>query len=235
MNFSQEFKAKLLEYDLLNHHFYKLWSAGKLTLDVLKEYSLQYYQQVKNFPRYLSATHSICENFAFRKILLENLCDEENDDAENGIVNHIQLWKNFCLGLGLSEAETENVKIMPSTQRLIDSFFELSRESVESGVAVLYSQEHQYAKISESKRDGLCKFYNIDDKDTVKFFSVHEKADIWHAEQLETLLDNMPSDSHSKIMEAGVKAIRALNGFLDGMVERFKLNEIKCDCEEAIA
>ena len=236
IKFSQQFKNELLKHDLLTHHFYKLWSAGMLTLDVLKEYSLQYYQQVKNFPRYLSATHSICENLSFRKILLENLCDEENDDAENGIVNHIQLWKNFCLGLGCSEMEVENVKIMPSTQKLIDSFGTLSRDSVESGVAVLYSQEHQYAKISESKREGLCKFYNIDDKETVKFFSVHEKADIWHAEQLETLLDNLPIENHSKVMEAGVKAMKALNGFLDGMVERFNLNDIQCDnLEDAIA
>ena len=231
MKFSQKFKTELLKYDLLNHHFYKLWSAGLLTLDVLKEYAIQYYQQVKNFPRYLSSTHSICENLAFRKILLENLSDEENDDAEKGIVNHIKLWKNFCLGIGCVESNVESPKIMPSTQRLIDSFYALSRESVESGVGVLYSQEHQYAKISESKRDGLCKFYNIDDKETVKFFSVHEKADIWHAEQLETLLDSLPEESQSKVMEAGEKAMKALNGFLDGMVERFKLNEISCVAE----
>lgn len=231
MTFSQEFKSELLKYDLLNHHFYKLWSAGLLTLDVLKEYALQYYQQVKNFPKYLSATHSICDNFSFRKILLENLCDEENDDEKNGIVNHIQLWKNFCLGMGLTEKEVENVETMPTTQNLINEFSAMSRESMEAGVAVLYSQEHQYAKISESKRCGLEKFYGINDKETVKFFSVHEKADIWHAEQLERLLDNLPVESRSKVMEAGTRAMKALNTFLDGMVARFNLDQINCDCE----
>ena len=83
ITFSQELKSELLKKNLLEHHFYKLWSAGLLSIDVIKEYAIQYYQQVKNFPRYLSATHSITEDIESRKILLENLCDEENDDAKN--------------------------------------------------------------------------------------------------------------------------------------------------------
>jgi pyrroloquinoline-quinone synthase len=130
--------------------------------------------------------------------------------------------------MGLSEAQIENSEIMPSTQNLIDTFYSLSKTSTESGIGTLYAQEHQYAKISESKRCGLKEFYNIDNPETVKFFSVHEVADIWHAEQLETLLNNASEESQSKILEAGKKAMTALNGFLDGMVERFKLNEISC-------
>ena len=229
MKFSQTLKTELLKYDLLNHHFYKLWSAGLLSLDILKEYACQYYQQVKNFPKYLSATHSICDDLSFRKILLENLCDEENDDEESGIVNHMQLWKNFCLGLNLTEEQIENTEIMPTTKNLIGEFSNLSRESFEAGVGVLYAQEHQYAKISESKRCGLEKFYGINDKETVKFFSVHEKADIWHAEQLETLLDNIPQEKQTSILEAGRRAMRALNVFLDGMVEKFELDKISCE------
>ncbi len=229
MKFSQTFKTELLKYDLLNHHFYKLWSAGLLSLDILKEYALQYYQQVKNFPKYLSAAHSICDDLSFRKILLENLCDEENDNQELGVVNHMQLWKNFCLGLNLSEEQIENTEMMPTTKNLISEFSSLSRESFEAGVGILYAQEHQYAKISESKRCGLEKFYGINDKETVKFFSVHEKADIWHAEQLETLLDNIPEDKQSVILEAGRRAMRALNVFLDGMVEKFELDKVSCE------
>jgi pyrroloquinoline-quinone synthase len=227
-NFAIELKSELLAQDLLQHHFYQLWSAGMLSLDILKEYAVQYYQQVKNFPRCLSATHSITEDFATRKILLENLSDEENDDEKGGIINHIQLWKNFCLGLGLSDEQVEKAEIMPKTQELINTFSELSRESTEAGLGALYAQEHQYAKISESKRCGLQKFYGISNKDTVKFFSVHEKADIWHAEQLEKILNSVDDSKKSSIVEAGKKAMTALNGFLDGMVERFNLDKISC-------
>ena len=44
-----------------------------LTREIIKDYAEQYYQHVKAFPRYISATHSLCEDIEKRKILLENL------------------------------------------------------------------------------------------------------------------------------------------------------------------
>ena len=75
----------------LNTPFYKAWNEGKLTREIIKDYAEQYYQHVKAFPRYISATHSLCEDLDKRKILLENLQDEEKDGAD-----HPKLWKNFA-------------------------------------------------------------------------------------------------------------------------------------------
>ena len=75
--FSKELGEKLDQYHLLKHPFYKVyWNEGKLTRDIIKDYAEQYYQHVKSFPRYISATHSICEDLQKRRILLENLQDE---------------------------------------------------------------------------------------------------------------------------------------------------------------
>ena len=71
--FSKQLNEKLDEYHLLNHPFYKSWNEGKLTREIIKDYAEQYYQHVKAFPRYISATHSLCEDIEKRKILLENL------------------------------------------------------------------------------------------------------------------------------------------------------------------
>ena len=76
---------------MLNHPFYKSWNDGKLTREIIKDYAEQYYQHVKAFPRYISATHSLCEDIEKRKILLENLQDEENRDGD-----HPKLWRNFA-------------------------------------------------------------------------------------------------------------------------------------------
>ena len=76
--FSKQLNEKLDKYHLLNHPFYKSWNDGKLTREIIKDYAEQYYQHVKAFPRYISATHSLCEDIEKRKILLENLHDEEN-------------------------------------------------------------------------------------------------------------------------------------------------------------
>ena len=55
--FSKELNAKLDQYHLLKHPFYKSWNEGKLTREIIKDYAEQYYQHVKAFPRYISATH----------------------------------------------------------------------------------------------------------------------------------------------------------------------------------
>ena len=70
--FSKILNKKLDQHHLLNHPFYKSWNEGKLTREIIKDYAEQYYQHVKAFPRYISATHSICEDIEKRKILLEN-------------------------------------------------------------------------------------------------------------------------------------------------------------------
>ncbi len=76
--FSKELNTKLDEFHLLKHPFYQAWNEGKLSREIIKDYAEQYYHHVKAFPRYISATHSICEDIEQRKILLENLNDEED-------------------------------------------------------------------------------------------------------------------------------------------------------------
>ena len=101
--FSKELNKKLDKYHLLNHPFYKSWNDGKLTREIIKDYAEQYYQHVKAFPRYISATHSLCEDLNKRKILLENLQDEEKDGSD-----HPKLWKNFAIAMGSDSKKIVN-------------------------------------------------------------------------------------------------------------------------------
>ena len=74
--FSKVLNKKLDKFHLLKHPFYQIhWNEGKLTRDIIRDYAEQYYQHVKAFPRYISATHSICNDIEKRRILLENLQD----------------------------------------------------------------------------------------------------------------------------------------------------------------
>ena len=92
--FSKELNIKLDKYHLLNHPFYKSWNDGKLNREIIKDYAEQYYQHVKAFPRYISATHSICEDIEKRKNSFRESSDEENTKAD-----HPKLWKNFALAM----------------------------------------------------------------------------------------------------------------------------------------
>ena len=154
--FSLELNKKLDHYHLLNHPFYKSWNEGKLTREIIKDYAEQYYQHVKAFPRYISATHSICEDIEKRKILLENLQDEENPNAD-----HPKLWKNFAIAMGADADKIEEVKREWFTNDMIENFFHQARKSYAEGLASLYTYERQIPEIAETKIRGLKNFYGV--------------------------------------------------------------------------
>ena len=65
--FSKDLSEKLDEFHLLKHPFYIAWNKGELSREIIKDYAEQYYNHVKAFPRYISATHSLCEDISKRK------------------------------------------------------------------------------------------------------------------------------------------------------------------------
>jgi len=217
--FSKELGKKLDQYHLLKHPFYQIhWNEGKLTREIIKDYAEQYYQHVKAFPRYISATHSICDDLEKRRILLENLQDEENKDAD-----HPKLWKNFAKALGADGEKIENVEPYWFTKDMIDNFFFQARSSYAEGLASLYTYERQIPEIAETKIQGLKKFYGVSSKEGLEFFEAHKSADVIHRAECEKLLDSLSKDEQVKAEKASVLTARYLWNFLSGMTSKHKL------------
>lgn len=219
-NFMQQLDRQLNENHLLKHPLYQAWSAGKLSLDNLRDYACQYYHHVDAFPRYLSATHSNCQHSEARKVLLENLNDEE---GMNGLDSHPALWLQFTKGLGLSEAAVINCELFPETKQFIDDFLTLSRSSYAEGLGALYAYERQIPQTAASKITGLKQFYNISDEATLKFFLVHLEADVEHAEATKTLIKNLPMEEKLIAEKAAKKIAKSIWNMLSGIQTR-KLN-----------
>jgi len=216
--FSKELNKKLDQYHLLNHPFYKSWNEGKLNREIIKDYAEQYYQHVKAFPRYISATHSICEDIEKRKILLENLQDEENPNAD-----HPKLWKNFALAMGADPDKIENVKREWFTNDMIENFFHQARKSYAEGLASLYTYERQIPEIAETKIRGLKNFYGVTSKKGLEFFEAHKAADVIHRKECEKLLDALSEEEKDKAEKASVLTARYLWNFLSGMSSKHNL------------
>jgi len=216
--FSQELNKKLDQYHLLNHPFYKSWNEGKLTREIIKDYAEQYYQHVKAFPRYISATHSICEDIEKRKILLENLQDEENPSAD-----HPKLWKNFALAMGADAEKIEDVKREWFTNDMIENFFHQARKSYAEGLASLYTYERQIPEIAETKIRGLKNFYGVTSKEGLEFFEAHKAADVIHRKECEKLLDALTEEEKVKAEKASMLTARYLWNFLSGMSTKHKI------------
>ena len=216
--FSKQLNEKLDEHHLLNHPFYKSWNEGKLTREIIKDYAEQYYQHVKAFPRYISATHSLCEDLDKRKILLENLQDEEKDGAD-----HPKLWKNFALAIGAEKNEIDSVKKEKFTTEMIDNFFKHSRTSYAEGLAALYTYERQIPEIAETKIRGLKNHYGVSSKEGLEFFEVHKAADVYHREACEKLLDGLSKEEQIKAEKSALSTAKYLWNFLTGMAVKHNI------------
>ena len=216
--FSKQLKEKLDKYHLLNHYFYKAWNEGKLTREIIKDYAEQYYQHVKAFPRYISATHSLCEDIEKRKILLENLQDEENRNGD-----HPKLWRNFAFAMGSNTNEIESVKKEKYTTELIENFFKNGRASYAEGLASLYTYERQIPEIAETKIRGLKNHYGVTSKEGLEFFEVHKAADIYHREACEKLLDDLSPEDQKKAEVSALSTAKYLWSFLTGIAEKHNI------------
>ena len=216
--FSKELNKKLDEFHLLNHPFYKSWNEGKLTREIIKDYAEQYYQHVKAFPRYISATHSLCDDIEKRKILLENLNDEENKDAD-----HPKLWKNFAVAMGADAEKIEKVKADQFTEELIDNFFKNGRSTYAEGLASLYTYERQIPEIAETKIQGLKKYYGVQSKEGLEFFVAHKEADVNHRAECEKLLDGLSKEEQGVAEKAALSTAKYLWNFLSGISAKHNL------------
>jgi len=216
--FSKQLNEKLDKYHLLNHPFYKSWNDGKLTREIIKDYAEQYYQHVKAFPRYISATHSMCEDIEKRKILLENLQDEENRDGD-----HPKLWRNFAFAMGSNKKEIESVKEEKFTSELIENFFKNGRASYAEGLASLYTYERHIPEIAETKIRGLKNQNGVTSKEGLEFFEVHKAADVYHREACEKLLDDSSPEEQKKAEVSALSTAKYLWNFLSGIAEKHNI------------
>ena len=195
---TEELGRILEEKSILKHPFYQKWNEGKLTMGELQDYAKQYYHFVKHFPMFVSSVHSNCTDADTRRMLVENIADE--DGYNTGIADHPTLWMNFAKSLGVSEEDAENVKVAGDVKNSIDGFYKLcSSADYKTGLAALYGYEKQIPEVSKVKIDGLKKFYNIDSEKALEFFAVHQEADIYHSKaELDALLASCKTEDEQK-------------------------------------
>jgi len=207
--------SKVAKRAMLKHPFYQAWTEGRLPLDTLRAYSRQYFHHVEAFPRAVSAVHSACDDSDGRRMLAENLAEEEGIEA--GKQAHAALWLMFACGLGENEAAVRGQALNAETQALIDTFRKLSRRSYASGLGALYAYESQFPGVASAKIEGLIDRYGIADEKTLRFFRVHETADVEHSAVCRDLLDRLPEEDREEAIAAGEELAGALWNFLSGV------------------
>ena len=214
--FFKALDARIERYDLLQHPFYQAWSKGELTREDLREYGAEYWHHVSAFPAYLSALHSQLPDGKLRRVVLENLADEEGlDDG----TPHSDLWMDFARGMGADETTVRARNIAPETQALLDHYRAAMHHSPAAALAALYAYESRVPAIAKTKAEGLKGHYGADSA-TRRYFTLHTTADVHHAHVWRNALTAELAahpDQTEAALTAAEDAAHALWDALDGV------------------
>jgi pyrroloquinoline-quinone synthase len=197
---------------LLQHPFYTAWSKGDLPIETLREYAGQYYHFEVNFPRYVAGAYSRIERPEDRRVLLENLVDEEGRSP-----THPELWLDFARAIG---ARPPPPRPSLPTRRLLAAYSRHALEgSAPAALGALYAYESQFPAVAAEKSRGLRAHYGIRSKSAHEFFRVHTFADVEHSAAERRLLTSYLRSGAAarRDAERGVRdSLEAWWGFLDG-------------------
>ncbi len=189
-------------WNVLEHPFYRRWSAGELSREELECYAGQYRHAAAAIAR-LSA--DIAESAPDgKRAELRRHAEEE--------AAHIALWDGFVEAVG-GEVAAEPT---PETQRCVDIW--RTDDGRPAQLVRLYAIESAQPEISKSKREGLAAHYGIGDGPGNEYFRVHERADVEHAAQGRSLIEeHLEGADGAGLVAAAEAALEANWRLLDGV------------------
>jgi pyrroloquinoline-quinone synthase len=216
-------EERILKYDLLQHPFYKAWSAGELTADDLREYAEEYYAHVDAFPGYLAQLGVRLEEGELRHAVLANMNDEKGGEDIFGEPqrSHADLWLDFVEGVG--GRRTLKRRPVGEVRKLISWFERTASEGApEEALAAFYAYESQVPRVAHVKDCMLRDLYGADDN-TRAYFTLHSTADVHHANVWRSQLAkrvNANPETADKALAAAENTAQALWRVLDGFEMR---------------
>jgi pyrroloquinoline-quinone synthase len=162
-----------------------LWleiAEGRLPRAALGPFAVQFFLQVREFPRAVSALHSKCPDARERIELAESLYEEETGRISGCNVSHPELFIRFGEGVGVSRAAMVDGAPLPETAALIDWFERSTRERpfIEGAAATNLAAEGQVPGAFGPFARALERHYGCT-SEAVAFWDVHEHADREHS------------------------------------------------------
>ncbi len=156
---------------------------GELPRPDLPVFAVQFFLQVVEFPRAVSALHASCPLPEQRAELAESLYEEETGRISGCGVSHPELFLRFGEGVGVSREAMWSGRPLPETAALID-WFELStrqRSFLEGAAAMNLAAEGQVPGAFGPFARALEHHYALTPQQ-VAFWDVHEQADREHSD-----------------------------------------------------
>jgi pyrroloquinoline-quinone synthase len=162
-----------------------LWlriAEGRAPRSALGPFAVQFFLQVREFPRAVSALHSSCPDARERIELAESLYEEETGRISGCNVSHPELFIRFGEGVGVPRDAMVRGEPLPATAALIDWFERSTKEHpfIEGAAATNLAAEGQVPGAFDPFARALERHYGCT-REQVAFWDVHEQADREHS------------------------------------------------------
>jgi pyrroloquinoline-quinone synthase len=195
-------EAARARWNVLQHPFYRRWSAGELSREELAGYADQYRHATEAIAR-LSAQAADAAPEQERGELRRHAKEEGG---------HVALWDDFVDAVG------GEIGARPSAETRECVAAWTTDDGWLGSLVRLYAIESGQPEISRVKRQGLVQHYGLEDGQGNAYFRLHEGRDVEHAaaarEMIERHLDGADEDALVGVAES---AFRANWRLLDGV------------------
>jgi len=192
--------------NVLEHPFYRRWSAGELSREELAHYAGEYRHAVVALAKAAEDASRAAEP-AVRAQLAEHAAEE---------AEHIELWDAFAaaveadLGHEPAEETAECVAAWTAAGNALE------------GLVVLYAIESAQPAISLTKLEGLADHYGLGDGPATEYFALHATRDHDHAGQSRVLIEERLDEAdEDRLVAVAEGALRGNWTLLDGVERRF--------------
>jgi pyrroloquinoline quinone (PQQ) biosynthesis protein C len=133
----------------------------------------------RNIHRFFGIRYQKCPIPELRRMLLENMAEEEGEDLFGGkYPSHRDLWVQFAMGIGIQRDEILNYEPLPGIRAAPEMYVSLVQQShwaVAIGTGLVFEGGRPKRMKEESK--ALEKYYAWIPHDCLDFFRAHEYHD----------------------------------------------------------
>ena len=206
MHFFARVESLRERWNVLEHPFYRRWSAGSLARDELAFYAGEYRHAVVALASALG-TASDQADPAIRAELAEHAAEE---------AGHVELWDDFARAL---DADTGRAP-RRETETCAESWT-AGRDALE-GLVAAYTIESGQPAIAQTKLAGLVERYGFEEGPATEYFALHAERDHDHAAQSRELIEERLADADlDRLLVVAEGVLRGNWELLDGVERQF--------------